>query len=145
MRGGRDPQVTMLAFIDLEERVPLGHPLRAIKRLADRALAELSDVFDAMYAETGRPSIPSERLLNGSLLIALYSVRSERAFCEELEYNLLFRWFLDMDPIEPSFDPIVFTKNRERLLEHEVGRQLFDGWAGPMRGGLRSDADRDLR
>src|SRR5688572_6144658 len=112
MRGRRNPQLTMLAFIDLEERVPLVHPLRTIKGLADEALSDLSAVFDEMYARDGRPSIPPERLLKASLLIALYSVRSERAFCEELEYNLLFRWFLDMDPIEPSFDPTVFTKNR---------------------------------
>ena len=94
MRGRQDPQVSMLAFVDLESRVPLDHPLRAIKRLADEALAELSPAFDAMYAEGGRPSIPPERLLKASLRIALYSVRSERAFCEELEYNLLFRWFV---------------------------------------------------
>ena len=123
----------MLAFIDLEERVPPDHPLRTIKRLADEALAELSPTFDAMYAEDGRPSIPPERLLKASLLIALYSVRSERAFCEELEYNLLFRWFLDMDLIEPSFDPTTFTKNRERLLQHEVGAAVLrrGGRPGP--------------
>ena len=94
MRGRRDPQVTMLAFIDLEERVPTAHPLRTIKRWADAALAGLSPTFDAIYAEDGRPSIPPERLLKTSLLIALYSVRSERAFCEELEYDLLFRRFV---------------------------------------------------
>jgi transposase len=97
MRGRRDPQIAMLAFIDLEERVPTHHPLRPIKRLVDEALADLSSTFDEMYAKDGRPSIPPERLLKASLLIALHSVRSERAFCEELEYNLLFRWFLDMD------------------------------------------------
>src|ERR687885_1261286 len=126
MRGRRDPQITMLAFIDLEERVLPDHPLRTIKRLADQAVAELSPRLDKMYAEGGRPSIPPERLLKASLLIALYSVRSERAFCEELEYNLLFRWFLDMDLLEPSFDASTFTKNRERLLKHKVGQQLFD-------------------
>ena len=126
MRGRRDSQVTMLAFIDLESRVPAGHPLRTIKAVADRALAALSPDFDQMYAEGGRPSIPPERLLKASLLIALYSVRSERAFCEELDYHLLFRWFLDMNLIEPSFDPTTFTKNRERLLRHRVGQQLFD-------------------
>jgi transposase len=140
MRGRRNPQITMLAFIDLEERVPPRHPLRMIKRLADEALADLSSAFDAMYAENGRPSIPPERLLKSSLLVALYSVRSERAFCEELEYNLLFRWFLDMDPVEPSFDPSVFTKNRERLLKHEVGQQLFDEVVGRAHArGLLSD------
>jgi len=126
MRGRREPQATMLAFVDLEERVPRTHPLRVVKQLADRALAELSPVFDAMYAAGGRPSIPPERLLKASLLISLYSVRSERAFCEELDYQLLFRWFLDMSLMEPSFDPTVFTKNRQRLLKHDVARQFFD-------------------
>src|SRR5947207_13189977 len=112
MRGRQDPQVSMVAFVDLESRVPVGHPLRTIRRLADAALAELSPLFDRMYAETGRPSIPPERLLKASLLIALYSVRSERAFCEELAYNILFRWFLGMDLVEPSFDPTSFTKHR---------------------------------
>lgn len=126
MRGRQDPQVTMLGFIDLEKRVPAGHPLRTIKALADRALGALSPEFDAMYAEIGRPSIPPERLLKASLLIPLYSVRSERFLCEQLEYNLLFRWFLDMSLLESSFDPTVFTKNRQRLLQHRVGQALFD-------------------
>src|ERR671917_680664 len=126
MRGWRSSQITMLAFIDLEERVPTAHPLRTIKRLADEALTDLSSTFDRMYAENGRPSIPPERLLKASLLIALYSVRSERAFCEELDYHLLFRWFLGMRLVEPSFDPTTFTKNRARLLEHAIGQRLFD-------------------
>ena len=116
----------MLAFVDLEERVPRNHPLRAIKRSADAALAELSPVFDAMYAECGRPSIPPERLLKASLLIALYSVRSERALCEELDYHLLYRWFLDMTLMEPSFTPTSFSKNRQRLLDHDVASCFFD-------------------
>ena len=140
MRGRRDPQVTMLAFIDPEMRVASDHPLRTIKALAGEALAELSPVFDRMYAEVGRPSIPPERLLKASLLIALYSVRSERAFCEELDYNLLFRWFLDMNLMEPSFDPTTFTKNRARLLEHQVGQQVFDEVAAQAQErGLLSD------
>ena len=102
----------MLAIVDLEERVPKDHPLRRIKAVADAALERLSPEFDRMYAQVGRASVPPERLLKASLLIALYSVRSERAFCEELEYNLLYRWFLDMDLIERSFDATVFTKNR---------------------------------
>jgi len=126
VRGRQEPQVSMLTFIDAETRVPANHPLRTIKRVADTALKELSPAFDRMYAEVGRPSIPPERLLKASLLIALYSVRSERAFCEELDYNILFRWFLDMDLMESSFDPTTFTKNRERLLRHRMGQQLFD-------------------
>jgi transposase len=85
MRGRRNPQASMLALVDLEERVPPQHALRTIKRFADRALTELSPTLDAMYGTGGRPSIPPERLLKASLLISLYSVRSERAFCEELE------------------------------------------------------------
>lgn len=140
MRGRQEPQVSMLTFIDAETRVPTNHPLRTIKRLADDALAALSAEFDRMYAEVGRPSIPPERLLKASLLIALYSVRSERAFCEELDYNILFRWFLDMDLMEPSFDPTSFTKNRERLLQHRVGQQLFDEVAAVAdKRGLLSD------
>ena len=95
MRGRCDPQLSMLAFVDLDARIPAGHPLRAVKRLADRALTELSPVFDRMCAAGGRPSIPPERLLKAGLLIALYSIRSERAFCEELDYHLLYRWFLE--------------------------------------------------
>src|SRR3954468_10827763 len=140
MRGRREPQATMLAFVDLDERVPPNHPLRVIKHFADASLAELSPVFDAMYAAGGRPSIPPERLLKASLLISLYSVRSERAFCEELDYQLLFRWFLDMSLMEPSFDPTVFTKNRQRLLKHDVARQFFDEVVSQADGlGLLSD------
>jgi transposase len=85
----------------------------------------LSPVFDEMYAATGRPSIPPERLLKATLLMALYTVRSERLLCEQLDYNLLFRWFLDMDMVEESFVPTVFTKNRERLLAHDVAARFF--------------------
>jgi transposase len=140
MRGRRNEQATMLAFVDLEERVPRNHPLRVVKQFADRALAELSPVFNAMYAAGGRPSIPPERLLKASLLIALYSVRSERAFCEELDFQLLYRWFLDMGLMEPSFDPTVFTKNRHRLLKHDVAQQFFDEVVRQAAGlGLLSD------
>jgi transposase len=126
VRGEQDSQVNMLAFIDLETRIPQDHPLRIIRRFADEALAALSSTFDAMYARDGRASIPPERLLKASLLISLYSVRSERAFCEQLEYNELFRWFVGMNLIEPSFDPSTFSKNRQRLLEHNVAQRFFD-------------------
>jgi transposase len=130
----------MLAFVDLEARVPQDHPLRTIKHLADAALTALSPEFDRMYAEVGRRSIPPERLLKASLLIDFYSVRSERAFCEELDYNLLFRWFLDMSLMEPRFDATTFTKNRERLLKHAIGQQLFDKVVGEAHArGLLSD------
>ena len=140
MRGSGDPQEVMLAFVDMEERVPKDHPLRTIKAVADEALKRLSPEFDRMYSNVGRASVPPERLLKAFLLISLYSVRSERAFCEELEYNLLFRWFLDMNLMERSFDPTVFTKNRKRLLEHSTGQALFDEvvWEADRRG-LLSD------
>jgi transposase len=140
MRGRQQAQATMLAFVDLDERVPRSHPLRVIKQFADRALVELSPVFEQMYAAGGRPSIPPERLLKASLLISLYSVRSERAFCEELDFQLLYRWFLDMGLMEPSFDPTVFTKNRQRLLRHNVAQQFFDEVVRQADGlGLLSD------
>src|SRR6188472_3496320 len=118
----------MLAFIDPESRIPANHPLRTIKQFADAALAELSPQFDALYAADGkgRPSIPPERLLKASLLMSLFSVRSERAFCEALDYDLRFRWFLDMDMVEPSFDHSTFTRNRDRLLDAHVVAQQFD-------------------
>jgi transposase len=140
MRGRRNPQASMLAFVDLEERVPPQHPLRAMKRFADRALAQLSPTFDAMYGTAGRPSIPPERLLKASLLISLYSVRSERAFCEQLNYDLLWRWFLDITLMEPSFDQSTFSKNRGRLLKHVVAQQFFDAIVRQADGlGLLSD------
>lgn len=115
----------MLCLVSPESRVPSDHPLRDIKRLADAALRELSPVFDAMYAEMGRPSVPPERLLKSLLLIALHSIRSERQFCEQLEYNLLFRWFVDMDMLETAFDASTFSRNRQRLMEHEVATLFF--------------------
>ena len=141
MRGRRNPQLSMLAFVDLDARIPPDHPLRVVKRFADRALAELSPDFDRIYAAGGRPSIPPECLLKASLLIALYSIRSERAFCEELEYHLLYRWFLGMDLVEPGFDASTFAKNRERLLRHEVTQRFFDEVVFQAeRLGLLSDA-----
>src|SRR6476661_7139425 len=118
----------MLAFIDPESRIPANHPLRTIKQFADAALAKLSPQFDRLYAADGkgRPSIPPERLLKASLLMSLYSIRSERAFCEQLEYHLLYRWFLGMDMVEPVFDRSTFSKNRERLQRHQVAQQFFD-------------------
>src|SRR5438552_3699593 len=126
--GRTKKQASMLAFVNPETLIPSDHPLRTINRFADAALLELSTLFDEMYAADGqgRASIPPERLLKASLLISLYSVRSERAFCEELTYHLLFRWFLDMDMLEPSFDHSTFSKNRARLLLHRVSREFFD-------------------
>jgi transposase len=125
MRGKTADQSSMLCLVSPESRVPSDHPLRDIKKLADAALGELSPVFDAMYAEMGRPSVPPERLLKSLLLIALHSIRSERQFCEQLEYNLLFRWFVDMDMLEQAFDASTFSRNRERLMKHEVAALFF--------------------
>ncbi len=125
MRGENTKQSSMLMLMSPETRVPTTHPLRSIKKVADEALWRLSPTFDAMYAAKGRPSIPPERLLKSMLLIALYTVRSERQFCEQLDYNLLFRWFLDMSMEEPSFDPTVFTKNRDRLVVSDAAGEFF--------------------
>jgi transposase len=115
----------MLMLGSLDEQIAADHPIRRIKALADRALRGLSAVFESMYSETGRPSVPPERLLKAQLLIALFSVRSDRQFCEQLDYNLLFRWFLDMEMDAPSFDASAFSRNRERLIHHEVAEQFL--------------------
>ena len=125
MRGEERRQRLMLMIMEPGDRVRREHPLRRVKELADAALAGLSPLFDEMCSAIGRPSIPPERLLKSSLLMALYTVRSERMFCEQLDYNLLFRWFLDMDVTEPSFDHSSFSRNRARLLEHDVAREFF--------------------
>ena len=125
MRGKDPKQATMLSLLQPEDRVPLTHPLRKIKAIAEMVLRRLSATFDAMYATGGRASIPPERLLKATLLMAFYTVRSERLFCEQLDYNLLFRWFLNMDMVEDSFDHSTFSKNRQRLLEHDVAAKFF--------------------
>ena len=140
MRGETKKQSAMLSLRTPEERVPADHPLRRVKDLADGALGMLSETFDAMYSHQGRPSIPPEQLLKASLLMALYSVRSERLFCEQLDYNLLFRWFLDMGMEDASFDHSTFSANRQRLLEHEVAKRFFAAVVEQARKGkLMSD------
>ena len=116
MRGTSDQQIESLVALTPEDLVPHEHPIRRIKPLADRVLQELSPIFSRMYAKGGRPSVPPEHLLKASLLIALYSVRSERQFCERLTYDMLFRWFLDLNIRGGSFDQSTFAKNRTRLL-----------------------------
>jgi transposase len=125
MRGENGRQRAILVIFDAEQRVPQGHPLRRIKALADAALVELSPRFDQMYSALGRLSIPPERLLKASLLMALYTLRSERMLCEQLDYKRLFRWFLDMEVAAPSFDHSTFPRNRARLLEHTVADEFF--------------------
>jgi len=134
MRGEERRQRAMLMVIDPEKRVPKDHPIRRIKQLVEAALRQLSLRFDQMYSVVGRPSIPPERLLKASLLMALYTVRSERLFCERLEYDLLFRWFLEMGLDEASFDHSSFSRNRARLLEHEVADEFFRAVVEQARG-----------
>jgi len=125
MRGNTEQQITMLSTVTADKLVPSDHPIRKIRPIVDRALKELSPVFSRMYADNGRPSIPPEHLLKACLLIALYSVRSERQFCERLRYDLLFKWFLDLNISDPAFDASSFSKNKDRLLEHDVARQFL--------------------
>jgi len=125
VRGQNDEQQAMMFVVSMEAMVPQDHPLRAVKKLADAELQRLDGTFDRMYGKTGRPSIPPERLLKASLLMALFSIRSERQLCEQLIYNFLYRWFLDMGVNEEPFDASVFAKNRERLMKEDVGRLFF--------------------
>ena len=130
----------LFSYLSPEARVPATHPLRPIKAIADAVLQKLSPTFEAMYSQTGRPSIPPERLLKGELLIALFSVRGHRLFCEMLDYHILFRWFLDMSLDEPVFDHSTFSQNSERVLAHEAAQQFFDAVVGYARGeGLLAD------
>lgn len=140
MRGQVSGQAAFWSYLSPEARVPATHPIRPIKQMADAALQTLERTFEAMYSRVGRPSIPPERLLKAHLLIALYSVRSDRLFCERLDYDILFRWFLDMSLDEPSWDHSTFSANRDRLLAHAVARQFFDAVVGQARhAGLLSD------
>ena len=125
MRGKAARQATMLTAVTPDALVPQHHPIRRIKPMVDRALAQLSPTFDRMYAANGRASIPPEHLLKACLLMALFSVRSERQFCERLEYDLLFKWFLDLNIMDHSFDHSVFAKNRQRLLDADVAREFL--------------------
>lgn len=125
MRGFDHQQADMFSYLSPEARVRAGHPLRVIRRMADQALASLSERFDAMYSQTGRPSIAPEKLLRAQLLQMLYSVRSERLLMEEIDYSILFRWFVGLNLDEPVWDVTVFTKNRDRLLAGDVAREFL--------------------
>src|SRR5713226_7142582 len=122
MRGHDEQTGHMFSYLSPEQRVPADHPLRAIRQMTDRVLARLSQKFTRMYSTIGRPSIPPEKLLRALLLQVLYTVRSERMLMEQLEYNLLFRWFVGLNLDEEVWDATVFTKNRERLLRAEVAQ-----------------------
>src|SRR5437868_4173600 len=125
MRGTPDPQLAMLPSLSTEDLIPVDHPIRRIRVVVDAVLAELDPVFERMYATGGRSSVPPEQLLKATVLMALYSMRSERAFCERLNYDLLFKWFLDLPIDAKAFDPTTFTKNRNRLLEAEIADRFF--------------------
>ena len=125
MRGETERQSTLTLGLTPEGFVSRDHPLRRIKPLVDSALGRMSPLFDEVYAAGGRPSIPPEHLLEASLLMAFYTIRSERQFCEQLRYNILFKWFLDLNVEDEPFHPTTFTKNRERLLEADAARVLL--------------------
>jgi transposase len=125
MRGEKQTQVSVTCLINVETMIPAEHPIRTIKRMLNEVLAKMDGALDEIYAATGRPSIPPERLLMAKVLMALYSIRSERQFCERLQYDLLFRWFLDLNPDETTFDHSTFSQNQGRLLRHKVADLFF--------------------
>lgn len=120
----------MLTTLSPESLIPKGHPIRRIRVVVDAVLSELDGAFGSMYATTGRPSVPPEQLLKATVLMALYSIRSERAFCERLNYDLLFKWFLDLPIDAAAFDATTFSKNRQRLLDHEIADRFFTAVVG---------------
>jgi len=140
MRGGEDPQAEVWSYLPLEQRVPADHPLRPMRAMVDAVLAELSPELSRLYSRVGRPSIAPERLLRALLLQVLYSVRSERLLMEQLDYNLLFRWFVGLKADDPIWDATVFTKNRQRLLDGDIAQAFFERVVAHARErGLLSD------
>jgi transposase len=125
MRGTDEASGALFSYVDLEERVPAGHPLRKIRQIVNDALASLDAEFDALYTREGRPSIAPERLIRASLLQMLFSIRSERQLMEQMDYNLLFRWFVGLGIDDPVWVPTVFTKNRDRLLTTDMSRKVM--------------------
>ena len=136
MRGDDLQQDAMFSYVSPERRVPADHPLRPIRQMVDEVLKGLSRRFDTLYSSTGRPSIAPEKLLRTLLLQVLYTVRSERLLLEQLDYNLLFRWFVGLNMDDPVWDATVFSKNRERLLKGEVAQGVLRAGveAGPTEG-----------
>jgi len=125
MRGPDERQAILFSYRSIEDRIPADHPLRAMRRLVDPLLVELSPRFQTLYSAIGRPSIPPEQLLRALLLQVLYTIRSERQLMEQLDYNLLYRWFVGLTPDDPVWDPTVFTKNRDRLLAGNIAEAFF--------------------
>ena len=141
MRGEDRLSGALFSYVDVEARIPAKHPLRAMRRVTDAALAELDRAFSALYEGCGRPSIPPERLLRAALLQLLYSIRSERQLVERLEFDLLFRWFVGLSIDEKVFDASSFSKNRDRLLTHEVAQGFLSSLLGlpEVKGLLSAD------
>src|SRR5204863_9702521 len=140
MRGDDQQQDGMFSYISPNKRVPQEHPLRRIRSIVDRVLDQLSPRFNKLYARAGRPSIAPEKLLRALLLQLLYSVRSERLLMEQLDYNLLFRWFVGLDIDDAVWDATTFSKNRDRLLEGDIAQEFFAAIGEQARGkGLLSD------
>jgi transposase len=125
MRGHDDQTAHLFSYVSPEQRVPADHPLRTIRQMTDRVLATLSSKFTRMYSDIGRPSIAPEKLLRALLLQVLYTIRSERMLMEQLEYNLLFRWFVGLNIDDPVWAPTVFSKNRDRVLAANVAALFF--------------------
>ncbi len=125
MRGTPERQLSMLSSLSTEDLIPVDHPIRRIRVVVDEVLAGLDGEFDAMYAALGRRSVPPETLLKATVLMAMYSMRSERAFCERLNYDMLFKWFLELPIDAASFDASTFAKNRQRLLDHAIADVFF--------------------
>ena len=125
MRGRKAAQTNFVCLVNVENRIPEKHPIREVKKMLSEVFRRLDPEFEDLYASTGRASIPPERLLGAKVLMALYSVRSDRQFCERLQYDLLFQWFLDLNPDEATFDASTFSKNQERLLQHQVSEIFF--------------------
>ena len=126
MRGNDSDDTRMWSYVSAEQRIPSDHPLRPIRKMVDEVLNRLSPRFEGLYSKVGRPSIPPERLLRALLLQVLYTIRSERMLMEQLDYNLLFRWFVGLAMDDPIWDTTVFTKNRQRLLDGKIAQAFFD-------------------
>ena len=140
MRGDDQQQNQVFSYLSPEARVREDHPLRAIRTMVDEVLTQLSRRFDEMYSRVGRPSIAPEKLLRAQLLQMLYSIRSERLLMEEMDYNLLFRWFVGLNADDPVWDATVFTKNRDRLLAGDIAKEFLARVVEQARGkGLTSD------
>jgi len=142
MRGAKVDTQGMFSYLSPEQRVPIDHPLRAIRVIVDRSLAALNSHFDSIYSDLGRPSIPPEYLLRALLLQVFYSIRSERQLMEQLDYNLLFRWFVGLGMDAPVWVPTVFTKNRDRLLDHGGPCNVNGRYAAFFRQACGCDRDR---